>query len=106
MTDQEMKAIHERREVLVRRACLVMCWDYHTSPAFTGIRKVAMADAVAVGLDKLAAMLDEIEQLRVVLRGVHEMAEEDLRHGGMVDGTSMYQIEADTRAALKAEVPS
>jgi len=61
MTDKEMDAQHRRREKVVRRACRVMGWEYKTCPVFTGIRKVAIGQAVPVGLEKLEAMLDRIE---------------------------------------------
>ena len=51
---------HEAREVVVRRACGVMGWDYKTSPAYTGIRQVALGNAVAVSVEKLHELLDRI----------------------------------------------
>jgi hypothetical protein len=38
-----------------------MGWEYHRSFKLTAIRKVAMAEAVVVGLDKLEEMLNRIE---------------------------------------------
>lgn len=50
-----------RREVLVRRMCAVMGWEYKTCHVYTGIRKVAQAEAVPVGLDKLEEILRRLE---------------------------------------------
>lgn len=63
MTDDEMDHWHKRREAVISRACTIMGWDYKTSPVFTGLRKVAMAEAVAISLEKLGELLDRIEYL-------------------------------------------
>ncbi len=60
-SDAELDAAHARREALVRRMCAVMGWPYSTAPVFAGIRKVALAQAVPVGLDKLEEILKRLE---------------------------------------------
>jgi hypothetical protein len=45
--DEIADARHAARESAVRRACEVMGWEYKTSPAFAGIRQVALGNAVA-----------------------------------------------------------
>ena len=55
---------HKIREQLIRRACVLMGWDYHTSPVWTALRKVALAEAVPISLEKLNEMLDRIEGKR------------------------------------------
>jgi hypothetical protein len=52
-----------QREQLVRRVCVVMGWEYHTSPVWAGLRKVALAEAVAIGLDKLEEIIIRLEEL-------------------------------------------
>jgi hypothetical protein len=52
---------HERREQLVRRLCEIMGWPYKTGHVYAGIRKVALAEAVAVGLDKLEEIVRRLE---------------------------------------------
>lgn len=51
---------HEAREAVVRRACEVMGWDYHTSPVWGGLRQVALGNTVAVSVEKLHELLDRI----------------------------------------------
>lgn len=60
-TDEER---HKRRESAVRRACELMGWEYKTYPAYTGIRRVALAEAVAISLEKLDELLDAIAAAR------------------------------------------
>lgn len=55
-------ARHKAREDAVRRACEVMGWDYHQSPVWAGLRKVAMADAVAISVEKLNQLVDAIHE--------------------------------------------
>ena len=57
---EEANHRHAAREAVVRRACEVMGWDYHTSPAYTGIRAVALGKAVAISVEKLHELLDLI----------------------------------------------
>ncbi len=52
---------HAAREAAVRRACEIMGWEYHTSPVFAGIRKVALGHAVAISVEKLNELLDALE---------------------------------------------
>ena len=102
LKDEEADKSHERREALVRRACAVMGWDYHTSPAFGAIRKVAMADAVAVGLDKLAAMLDEIERLRSVFVAAQVFADSFAKFpNAALPGSPARQLFDAVKAATK-----
>lgn len=56
---------HAAREAAVRRACEVMGWDYHQSPAWTGIRRVALGEAVAISVEKLNALLDELQRCKL-----------------------------------------
>lgn len=51
-----------RREAVIRRMCRIMGWDYHTSLVWAGLRKVALAEAVPVGLDKLEAIAERLEE--------------------------------------------
>jgi hypothetical protein len=53
---------HKAREEAVRRACEVMGWDYHQIPVWAGLRKVAMADAVAISVEKLNQLVDAIHE--------------------------------------------
>lgn len=58
MTDAEiLDANHARRQRLVREMCAVMGWEYKTYPAWTGLRKVARAEATAISLDKLEEVI-------------------------------------------------
>ncbi len=66
-TDEEMDARHARREKVVRQFCNLMGWEYKTSPVFAGIRKVALGQAVALGMDKAEELLAEIERLRSIV---------------------------------------
>ena len=43
-----------RREKLSRRLCQVMGWEYQTCPVWTGLRKVALAEAVVPEVDLIA----------------------------------------------------
>ena len=58
IADEESDARHAAREAVVRRACEVMGWEYHTSPAYTSIRAVALSKAVAISVEKLHELLD------------------------------------------------
>jgi hypothetical protein len=60
MDDDKLDELAERREQLIRRMCEVMCWEYSTSPVWSGLRKVALAEAVPVGLDKLEHVIDRL----------------------------------------------
>src|ERR1700722_4713009 len=51
-----------RRESLIRRACKIMGWEYHTSPVWTGLRKIALCEAVPISLDKLEEILNRLER--------------------------------------------
>ena len=53
----------ERREQLVARMCAVMGWEYKKAPVWTALRKVAVAEAVAISLDKLEEVLTKLEAL-------------------------------------------
>lgn len=55
-------ARHKSREEAVRRACEVMGWDYRQAPVWAGLRKVAMADAVAISVEKLNLLVDAIHE--------------------------------------------
>jgi hypothetical protein len=61
MNDAEFNRNRKRREKLVRRICKAMGWEYKTAHVWTGIRKVALAEAVPVGLDKLEAIVERLE---------------------------------------------
>jgi hypothetical protein len=39
-----------------------MNWPYHTSPVWGALRKIAMAEAVAISLDKLEEILNRLEE--------------------------------------------
>jgi hypothetical protein len=43
-----------------------MGWPYKTGPVWTGLRKVAMAEAIVIGLDKLQEIIDELEAIEVI----------------------------------------
>ena len=76
--EQEQNAAHERREAVVRRIVGLMGWDYHTSPVWGGLRKVALAEAVVLGVDKAEAIAAEIERLRAAaLNGVDAAVAEE-----------------------------
>lgn len=62
LADAIEDARHKAREEAVRRACAVMGWDYHQSPVWTALRKVAMADAVAISVEKLNQLVDAIHE--------------------------------------------
>lgn len=56
---------------------------------------------VVIG-EALLVQEKEIQRLRQTLARIHEMAEEDIREG-RAEGTFLFQIEADARAALWRE---
>jgi hypothetical protein len=62
VADAALDARCQKREAVVRRVCAVMGWDYHQSPVWTGLRKVALAEAVPVGLDKLEEIMDRLDE--------------------------------------------
>ena len=59
MTDDERD---DRRDVAVRRMCRIMGWQYERDLVWAALRKVAMAEAIAVSLDKLVEIMDRLEQ--------------------------------------------
>lgn len=59
------------REQLIRRACKAMGWEYKTSPVWTGLRKVALAEAVPIGLDRLEEMLCLLESSGDAAKKIH-----------------------------------
>lgn len=82
--DPEFKARCERREAVVRRASIMMGIEYHQSPVWTALRRIVLADAVAIGVDKLESLLDRIEDLeRQVVQLVTD--EQDRRNDEMGD---------------------
>lgn len=91
-------AAHEFREALVKRVAAVMGWPYKTSPVWAGLRKVAMAEGVVVGVDKLEEIVVRLE------------AEAGLRHGclaalGFLAGVSILtkeQLQKTLVDAVKA----
>lgn len=60
VADEIADARHKAREAAVRRACEVMGWEYKMSPAYAGIRQVALGNAVAISVEKLHQLLDRI----------------------------------------------
>lgn len=68
------------------------------------LRQFAGDDVAQDAMDDLALELQEtrtrVERLETALRGIREMADEDLRLGNHPLQTSLHQIEADARAAL------
>lgn len=60
----EYKAARDRRQALAQRLCEAMGWEFKTGNIYIGIRKVALAEAVPVGLDKLEAVVNRLEVLR------------------------------------------
>ena len=62
VADAVMDERHKRRESLVRHVCDVMGWDYSQSPVWTGLRKVALAEAIPVGLDKLQEIINKLHE--------------------------------------------
>lgn len=63
MTVDEMDARCERREKLVHRMCEIMGWPYQQGPIWAGLRKIAMAEAVPISLEKLAEVIARLEEL-------------------------------------------
>ena len=59
--DAALDANARRREEVIRRACRVMNWEYTSAPVWAALRKVAVAEAVAVSVEKLTEMLDRLE---------------------------------------------
>lgn len=57
-----IEASAERRDALAKRLCAVMGWECTTAPLWAGIRKVAVAEAAAVGLDQLEEIIVRLEQ--------------------------------------------
>jgi hypothetical protein len=53
---------HARRERLAKRLCRVMGWEYRAGPVRAGVRKVALAEAVPVGLDGLEEIAGRLEE--------------------------------------------
>lgn len=51
----------DRREELVSRMCAAMGWEYSKHPVWTALRKVAVAEAVAISLDKLEEVINRLE---------------------------------------------
>jgi len=51
---------------------------------------------------ELAAMTAERDSLRMVLKGIQEIAAEDIRLDNITSQTCVWQVEADARAALAA----
>ncbi len=88
----ELDANHARREAIVRRACEVMGWEYSMSPAWTGLRKVAKAEAVAVGVDKLSSIIHEIEKLRDAIKTHRDQKADDRC---IEDDDRLYAVLAD-----------
>jgi hypothetical protein len=62
VADEAADRSHAAREAAVRRACDVMGWDYHQSPAWMGILKAANGEAVAVSVEKLNQLVDAIHE--------------------------------------------
>jgi hypothetical protein len=87
MNDIERNA--ERAEKLIKRMCKLMGWDYKTSPLWTGIRKVAVREAVPIGLDKLEAVVRRLERLPSQWRKISEF---------LANGTEMDQVKEYARA--------
>jgi len=75
MTDEQHDQNCERREALVRQIGAIMGWDYHQSPIYAGLRKVAIADATVIGLDKLEQIIGRLEGLTSIAAG-HQKAVE------------------------------
>ena len=73
------------------------------------LRQFAGDDVAQDAMDDLALELQEtrnrVERLETVLRGIQEMADEDLRLGNHPLQTSLHQIEASARAALDGISP-
>lgn len=63
---------------------------------------VADMHAAAVGevTGPFMGVVEDVAELRKALLGIHEMALEDLRQENINPQTSIWQIEADARAAL------
>ncbi len=60
--DKQGKANHRRQTALGKRLCKLMGWTYKTCPVWTGLRKVALGEAVVIGLDKLELILEQLEK--------------------------------------------
>lgn len=52
---------HERREAIVKRLCGIMGWKYEQGLVWAGLRKVAIAEAVAVSVEKLEEIADRLD---------------------------------------------
>lgn len=72
-------------------------WNkYEKDPSYSTMGKLGLEAWMG---EQTGALLAEIDRLGVVLKGIQESAYEDIRNG-LADGTSLFQIEADARAAL------
>jgi len=70
------------------------------------LNKIAHRDTECEELrQELAAMTAERDSLRMVLKGIQEMASESIRMGNVTSATCVYQVEANAREALEASKP-
>lgn len=63
-TEEELAALdarHERRNQLCRRLCDLMGWQQKTGHIWGHLRKVALAEAAVIGLDKLEEIIRRLE---------------------------------------------
>lgn len=89
-------------EDTIRRMILDLCKeraDLQTRLKSTEISLKSAHETINHQAERLLASLDRRDKLQNALRHIREMAEEDLRTG-KGEGTSLYQIEANIRAAL------
>lgn len=89
MSDDEFDANHERREALTSRACVLMGWDQKTWPIWGHLRKVAMAQAVVVGLDKFEELLNALDAAKLAER--ERLAERVAEQGQLLK--SMFETD-------------
>lgn len=64
MTDEEHEKKCERRDEVSRRLCELMGWPYGTGLVWLGLRKIALAEATAVSVDKLEEIVKRLEATR------------------------------------------
>ncbi len=59
--EDEIDIFVERREAVTKRLCAVMGWEYGKKPIWAGLRKIALAEATAVGIDRLEEIVTALE---------------------------------------------
>ena len=96
LTDQLSDAIQRADALQAERAAAYVRADTEYAAR---VRLTEKYDELDAERDALAA---QVERLTAALRGIQSMAEEELRTEELHLSTSMWQIEADARAALAA----